>query len=454
MQIRNKLTLQFSAIVAIILILFSISIFYISEHFRNKNFNNRLKEKAINTANLLLEVEEINVSLLKTIRRDYLASLPEEFVRVYENTSTPIYRDDTISFRLTPEQLEMVRKEGEVKFSHGDRQVVGISYKDKYRITASARDLDGHRQMTDLKHTLLLGNIICLVIIFATGKFFSIQALKPITKITKEAENINENNLGLRLDEGQRKDEISQLSITFNKLFDRLQDAFERQKQFVSNASHELRTPLTTITGEIEVALMKRRSQEEYIEVLLSLLDEAKTLTKLSNGLLQLAQSSDSKTLSIERINVFILIERIKEEISRRYEKNALPIVFNETVPLSHIEVNGNEDLLKIALVNLIDNGFKFSYNKPVCLSIELTEQDVVLKVIDHGIGISGEDLVRISQPFFRAENVLEIPGHGIGLSLTERIIKLHGGSIHFKSEPAKGTIISISLPRLNYESN
>src|SRR5690554_1300024 len=114
MQIRNKLTIQFSTIVAVIMVLFSISIYYVAEHSRNKNFNNRLKEKAFNTANMLLEVEEINISLLKTLRREYLASLPEEFVRVYENTNSPLYKDDTIAFRLSQEQLEEVKTKGEV----------------------------------------------------------------------------------------------------------------------------------------------------------------------------------------------------------------------------------------------------------------------------------------------------------------------------------------------------
>jgi len=454
MQIRNKLTFQFSAIVAIILIIFSISIYYVAEHFRYKNFNKRLKEKALNTANLLIEVDAIDISLLKTIRREYLASLPEEFVRVYEKENKIIFRDDTISFKLSPEKLNEVQENGVVEFRVGDRQVVGISYKDKYRITASAKDLDGIRQMSDLKYTLISGNILCLIIILLSGRFFAIQSLKPIANITKEAENINENNLGLRLKEGQRKDEISKLAITFNKLFDRLQDAFERQKRFVSNASHELRTPLTTITGEIEVALMKERSKEHYIEVLQSVLEEAKMLTKLSNGLLQLGQAGESKGITVERINLYLLMERIKEESIKRFYGNNLQITYTESELLSHIEINGNEELLKIALINIIDNAFKFSKNKPVFFKIETNDIYVIFKIIDTGIGITNADIKNVEQPFYRAENAITIPGHGIGLSLSKKIIHLHEGKMEIYSQPNQGTMLTIYLPKLEYEND
>jgi signal transduction histidine kinase len=454
MQIRNKLTLQFTAIVAIIMITFSVSIFYIAEHFRNKNFNKRLKEKAITTTNLLIEVEEINEDLLKSLRRNYLATLPGEFVRVYNIRNKNIYRDDTVSLKLNEEQLEKIRNKGELNFQFEKRQLVGVFYKDKYVITSSAIDLDGKRQMSDLKYILIIGNIICLVIIMISGKFFSIQSLKPIAKINKEAENINENNLGLRLDEGQRKDEISQLAITFNKLFDRLQDAFERQKRFVSNASHELRTPLTSITGEIEVILLKERSKEEYIEVMLSVLEEAKTLTKLSNGLLQLAQTGDSKGITIEKINLYILIEKIKEEAGRRFPGRKLEIVYHEKIEIADYEINGNEELLKIAIINIIENAFKFSLNKPVISKVELINQNIIFKIIDSGIGIIMEDLTQIIQPFYRSENATNIPGHGIGLSLSEKIIKLHEGSMEISSQIHKGTTITIVLPILKSDLN
>lgn len=447
MQIRNKLTLQFTALVAILLIVFSFSVYFATKHFQQKIFKTRLEEKALNTVTLLLEVDEINMELLKDLRKNYLLALPQEFVRIYDINNTRIYKDDTISIKLTDEQLKEIREKKETHFNIDDRQLVGIYYKNRYVIAASAIDVDGMEQLKYLRLALLAANLIGLVIILFTGRFFAIQSLKPISKIINDVGGISEKNLSQRVNEGNRQDEISQLAVTFNKMFDRIEDAFERQRRFVSNASHELRTPLTAITGEIEVTLMKERSKEDYVEVLQSALEEARMLTKLSNGLLQLAQAGEQKGSLLESINIYLLMERIKEETFRRFTDNKLQVTYSDELPLSHIEVMGNDELLKIALMNIIENGFKFSHNKPVFFRIELHDERLIFNVIDSGIGISNQDMNNVYQPFYRGENVSTIPGHGIGLSLSEKIIKLHDGIMEIHSQAGLGTRITINLP-------
>lgn len=447
MKIREKLTLQFSAIVGLIFIVFSISIYYVSHLYRYNAFKNRLREKALNTANLLIEVDEIDTNLLKELRRSYLQALPEEFVRVYNQNDEKIFKDDTLNYNFPHEKLEAARKDGEVDYKTGDRQFVALRFKNNYVILASARNINGEQELRNLAFVLIIATLISLLVIILSGWLFSRQALKPVSKMIREVDSIGETNLSSRLDEGKKRDELAHLAITFNKMFDRIEDAFERQRRFVANASHELRTPLTTITGEIEVALMKGRSEEQYVQVLLSVLEEAKTLTKLSNDLLKLTQTGKLNKLIVQKIGIMDLLDTLGEESYKRNNKAVLRFEFDETASLEDLWISGNMELLKTAFMNIIDNAFKYSYYKPVTLHTSVSDQSIYIRIQDQGIGMTEEEIEFIFQPFFRSENVSAINGNGIGLSLTEKIIKLHGGKIVVASIPRIGTEITVMLP-------
>ncbi len=214
----------------------------------------------------------------------------------------------------------------------------------------------------------------------------------------------------------------------------------------MANASHELRTPLTTLTGEIEVALMKEREKEEYIQVLHSALEETKTLTKLSNDLLKLTQTGDLKGLLVKNIALSELIQAIAEDTAKRNAHGILQFEISPSLDTSTLFVRGNLDLLKISILNVIENGFKFSYDQPVRLIVDADNRSVFLEIKDQGIGMQEEELDFVFQPFYRGEQVSAFQGTGIGLSLTQRIISIHGGSISIESSPAVGTSVKISL--------
>ncbi|GAL84887.1 integral membrane sensor signal transduction histidine kinase [Sporocytophaga myxococcoides] len=446
MRIRNKLTIQFTGIVFCILIVFSASIYTAFWKYRTYYFRKRLKEKALNTTKMLIEVKEINTDLLKKLRRKYFLTFPNEFVRIYDKYDNLVYKDDTINYKLPNELLQKIRSEKNYSFSIKGRQVVGIDYDGTYVITASAIDKDGYETLKFLALSLFAGNFIALIIIFLSGKFFSSKALFPIADIIEEVDNINEGHTGLRLKNRDGKDEIATLANSFNNMFDRIEDTFENQSKFISHASHELRTPLTSITGEIDVALLKDRTSEEYKATLYSILEESLALTELSNKLLKLLQSNN-KNLNADRINLRHLIDRLEEEIYERRYKNKFKIENRTSKELSILEIFGNEDLIKAALINVIDNGFKYS-DYPVTLKISRQEgTKISFKVIDHGIGIDKDDLSKIIQPFYRSSKGNEKKGFGIGLSLTEKIVTLHKGTLEIFSKPKFGTQVTLTFP-------
>jgi signal transduction histidine kinase len=254
----------------------------------------------------------------------------------------------------------------------------------------------------------------------------------------------------MRVDEGNRTDEIARLSMTFNRMLDRLESAFNMQQSFVANASHELRTPLTSVTGQIEVALMKSRDREEYVAVLQSVLEDIRNLNTLSNGLLDLAKASfDMAAVTLQPVRIDEIIWETRAELTVREPGYTVDIHFDEPIEEENeLTLNGNVQLLKSAVHNLMDNGCKFSSGHKVEVHLHSSGEQIILQFIDQGIGIPREDIEKsFTQPFYRADNVHGIHGSGLGLPLAFQIIRLHGGMLAIDSLPGKGTTVTVTLP-------
>ncbi|PKP50111.1 MAG: two-component sensor histidine kinase [Bacteroidetes bacterium HGW-Bacteroidetes-1] len=452
-SIRTRLTFQFTYIVVIILVLFSSSIYYFSASYRESEFFSRLEDKASNTAGLLIEVKEVDHDLLKIIDRNTINAMFNEKVIIYDYQDKEIYNSlDDDSIQVSKKLLDKIRLEKNIRYHEGEHEVVGLLYTDKYDrfvVIASALDKYGKSKLINLKWILIIGFFISIALTVYFGRIYAYRALKPMSDVVKEVDKITISSLDMRVNEGNGTDEIAQLAITFNKMLERLESAFEMQRSFVSNASHELRTPLTSITGQIEVSLMKQRSLFEYESLLNSLLEDVKNLNDLSNGLLDMAKaSSDISEISFQKMRVDELLWETREELIG--QKKDYNVIIQFIVPIddeNKLAIVANKRLLKIAFANLMDNACKYSENKKVEVLLMNNENFIVAEFIDNGIGIDKEDLDKIFQPFFRAKNVRNISGNGLGLSLTEKIIGLHQGKISAKSELNIGTSISISIP-------
>jgi signal transduction histidine kinase len=269
--------------------------------------------------------------------------------------------------------------------------------------------------------------------------------------MVKRVEEITATNLDLRVDEGNRKDEIAELAITFNQMLNRLENSFDAQKQFVSNVSHELRTPLATITAELELSAIKDRTQEEYKTVIKNALADAKRMARLSNGLLDLAKASyDPSEITFKPVRIDEVLLDARQQVLKSNPDYHISVVFEQEIEdADNISVSGNEYLLKVAFMNLIENGCKFSPDHQSTVNIIIEPNFTILQFTDQGIGISTTDLPDIFTPFFRGSNKSFADGNGIGLSLTHKIIQLHKGQIFVVSTPNKGTTFTIKLKHL-----
>jgi signal transduction histidine kinase len=450
MSIRTRITLLFTAIVTVLLLLFFVLIYWVSEQYRRTEFEERLRAEAFASAEFLFGKETISRELFKQLDKNEMTVLNHEEIIIYDYLNKLVFESGTDYLKVDKATLDRVRLQKEISWRENDREIVGVLFTDRYNhliVFASAVDKYGFQKQKDLALILSAGWVLSILVMLVTGWLYAGRVLEPLKRIIGSIDGITASRLDLRLQEATKQDEIGQLAQRFNQMLDRLEESFRVQRMFVSNASHELRTPLTAITGQIEVALMADDDPEEWQATLRSVLEDARHLNRLSNGLLTLAGVSiDESLVKTASVEIGELMEQIRHELLKSHPDYQV----NSALPSqsADLAVQGNEALLRVALLNLMENGCKFSPNHLVSVEVSASSSDLTIKFQNTGTPIPADELPFIFKPFRRGGNAHQVAGHGIGLSLVERIVKLHRGSITVVSEEGTGTVFTVKLPR------
>jgi signal transduction histidine kinase len=453
MTIRTTLTIHFSVLVASILLVFSLAIYFFYAQYRESEFYDRLREKALTTVHLLEDVSGINVELLRSIDRNDLTALYKEEVTIYDAANRTIYDSGNEPFPVTPDFLQQVREGEEVHLREGQVEVLAVRYRDKRNqvltIVAYAVDRYGWSKLKRLGYILAGGWVSSVLMTLLAGRYFAGKALRPVSSIVRQVKGISASNINDRLQTRNNQDELTQLAQTFNDMLARLEEAFMLQKSFVAHASHELRTPLAVITSQIEVARLHDRSSAEYQAILDSVLEEVKSMNELSNGLLEMARvNADAATIPLEAVRADELLWQARTELLKKRADYGVDIDFEELPEGEEdLVVRGNALLLKRAFLNVMENGCKYSRERRVSVVIHARGPLLAISFRDRGTGIAPQDLPHVFKPFYRSGINGDIAGHGIGLPLTYRIVQLHGGNIRIDSTVGQGTTVRISLP-------
>lgn len=455
MQIKTRIALQFTYIVAAILLTYSIVIYYTSATYRQEEFYDRLKSKARTTAHYLVSVKEITEDMLRIIDENSLTALINEKVLIFDKNKKLLYSsvgDEEVNYPR--ELLDEVWDKGEIETVSGEIEIVTLIFKENDQavvVMAMAYDKFGKSKLSNLRNTLFWGLLGGLSLTVGLGIFFAGQSLRPINHINEQISSITARNLQNRLDEGNRKDEIGQLAINFNRVLQRLEQAFEQQRSFVSHASHELRTPLAALKSEIQLGLRQPHAPYEYEGMLENLLSDTDRLITLTNNLLFLARNLENiSQMPLSNVRIEDILFLAKEELSSARPNYQISIDY-ENLPEAETEtmIRGNEELLKRVLLNLLDNACKYSADHRAEVRISTDNQMCRVIVRDNGIGISQKDLDNIFQPFYRASNAVGYDGFGVGLSICQKILELHQGTITVSSQPNKGSIFTVQIPHL-----
>ena len=454
MKIRTALTLRYTCITAAVFLVFITAIYYVSEHSRSNAFFRNLKSEAITKAHLFLN-NQVDAETMQSIYLNNKKFIDEE-VAVYDTDFRMLYHDALQNdiIKETPEMIERILQKKEIDFYIEDYQGVGIIYtfegKD-YIVTAAAYDGYGYAKREILKETLALLLFSGLTVLIIVGYLLARSALAPIRSIVKEAENITASRINKRLPVKNEKDELGELSLTFNALLDRLEKSFNSQKMFVSNVSHELRTPMAALSAELDLAVQKERSPEQYQNAIHNALQDSQRVIKLIDGLLNLAKADyEPEQIKREEIRLDELLLDARELVLKAHPDYHIELVFEQEAEEDNVlTIIGNSYLLTTAFVNLIENNCKYSSNRASSVLIAYWEQWAIIRLSDNGVGMSDTDKENLFKLFYRGENKHIAPGNGIGMALTQKIIHLHKGELTVSSHKDEGTTFVVKLPHI-----
>ncbi|AKD55293.1 HAMP domain-containing sensor histidine kinase [Spirosoma radiotolerans] len=458
MQIKHKLILWFSSLVASILVIFSVYVYSTYASFRQRSIEDRLARKARVTEQLL--------TLRGAVAGSVITSMPEQVELVYSPSDSLIYNSQqTNDFVAEPAFRSRVRRERLVRFQYESpghlypKDGVALTYAGvspspdgrEYVAIATAYDQDGYQRQKDLRDLFIIGNAVSIGLVILMGYLFARQALKPLNSLIDQINTPEASSLTFRLRANNPQDEVGVLAQAFNDLLTRQERLVENQRSFIAQASHELRTPLTTIKGWLETSMLYDADAESLKRGMAQAVKELDKLTALSNGLLQLARI-DGVDAQLDRqpLELVEVVLDAADTFSKQHSGQSLSLqlsdgILEQSIP---VMIRGNAYLLRTALLNLLDNAAKYSGGQPVTLCLEMdTEERSRIRIEDRGIGLTPGEEERVLLPLVRGSNVQAIDGFGIGLTLAHRIITIHQGKLRLRPRPGGGTITDITLP-------
>lgn len=300
-----------------------------------------------------------------------------------------------------------------------------------------------------VKIIMIIAAPIFLLIAVLGGLLIAKKALRPISKITGTAAEIEKGDLSLRIGGIDTKDEVGHLANTFNSMLDHLEVSFRRERQFSSDASHELRTPVAIIMAYSEALIASKNkkceSTDDEIKSLELIRSESEKMNVIISQLLMLARGYESKyPVEIENIDLNEIISSVVEQMQDLASESNISLQY---APNDELLCFADQSLMTQMLINLMENGIK--YGRPsgyVKITAKKENTSIQIVVEDNGIGISKEDLPNIFDRFYRADKSRDRSGTGLGLSIVKWIVDEHNGKITVSSEPGVGTTFSITI--------
>ena len=467
-SIRSKLTAWYILLLGVILVLFSVLLFF----FLSKRLYESVDSSLTVSARIVARSTQINNSRTPFPGLDLFF---DQFMGFGTNKSYKIYDGsgnigslsrnfDGSQFPLTQRAYSAALEGGTsyetffISDNHPIRVVTmpvikGVKLRNLVQVGTSLKVVVD--TLNNLQIILWTAVPALLLLTALIGRFIASRALKPVANITQTAKDIGAGaNISQRIPVPEVKDEIGQLALTFNSMMDRLESSFIQMRQFSSDASHELRTPLTVLKGQGELALGKERKPEEYQEVISSNLEEVQYMSKVLEDLFLLSKSDENQiTLDDESVDLKLLVEEVCKhaEIIGSEKNIKIGIAY-----LEKVYVYGDPIRLRQMIWNVIVNGIKYTHpGGEVKISVEGKRDTALITVQDNGIGISKEDLPLIFNRFYRVDKARsrQEGGTGLGLSICKFIADAHKGTIHIESKLGEGTKFKISLPRFKISS-
>ena len=451
-SIRLRVTMWYVAVLALLLLLFGVIIYYLLENNLDRRMYDDIVLREEHLADTVTARGGVDPQALSAFQLR-----PDELAAVFNSNGVSIGR---AGLEVAPDIIDYVMPQALNNFSvYFDSETVdGVTlhiYVAPLKVSSQVVGAVAFGRTTAdiisvldaFTSTALVTGAGIVVLAAAGGLFLTSRAMRPVSVINHAAREIGSDDLSRRIrvaDGG----EIGSLAATLNQMFDRLQSAFSREKRFTSDASHELRTPLAIIEAESTLSLDKSRPSAEYRRSLGVIAQEANHMSRLINDMLFLARSDSGRDkLELKPMKLGSFLEDMVSDISVLSKSKGL--VLKYTI-LDNPVVMCDEMRLRQLFLNIMENAIR--YTEPagtVSVSLAAHQGNAIVGVADTGVGIPEEALEHIFEPFFRADEgrAREAGGTGLGLAIGQRIARAHGGEITVTSEPGSGSTFSVTLP-------
>jgi two-component system OmpR family sensor kinase len=389
----------------------------------------------------------------------------EYWIKVYGQDLRPVFQSDL----STVVDLPLYRNRGDDGYTvtaYVSRQVAHL-HQDKrdevhFRVRVMEAQIGGapyliqiarpmealQKEIADLQAGLGMGLAVSTVLLVIVSYVFAGRIVKPVADINRLTKEINENTLEKRIPLGANRDELYELSASLNRMFDRLQYSFAKQKQFLANASHELKSPVAMLRLFFDEAAQRRDLPEAFQHQVISQGEHVLRMDRLVKNLLELSVLELKGSLTPEEFSLNDLVQSVLEDFSLILTEGEIRL---KTRLPENLKMIGDKDKIRRMLINLLDNAIKYNVEYGE-IKLELTEKEdfVFMSLFNTGPGIPKDEREKVFEQFYRVEKSrsLQHGGAGLGLAIVKQIVRLHHGKVSLESEPGAWTRIDVTLPR------
>lgn len=446
MKLKHRLAI-YSILIFSIIIGTVATITYVAYYriAKDKEFQS-LESKSVLAAIFYLDEDELPFAEHEDIRNQLSKKISRSNIAIFNLNGVQVNGKMKRDVNITSDYLRDVYTNKNARLESKEYFYNGIFYKDNqgnFIVVTRESKVEFLDQLYTLLKILVIVSFLSLVFIYLFSHFLGYLAYKPIIDIVDQIRNRNTNNFQKPLKLKQSYSEIEDLIKTYNQFIEQIAQTFSIQKNFIDYVSHELRTPITALLGTLEVTQSKKRTEDEYKEVMLSLQQYTQDLQETLDQMMLLSGAKTTFELQIIRFDE-VLWQVIENNIL--YHQSTINVTMN--VEDNHLlQIKGNEKLLGLALSNIIENAIKYSDNQPIEIIVFTESNKLVVTIKDYGIGIVDSDLSKIISNFYRGNNTTNYQGKGIGLSMANIIFRLHCVNIDISSNEPKGTIVKLLFP-------
>ncbi|MDH0657980.1 HAMP domain-containing sensor histidine kinase [Empedobacter sp. GD03865] len=443
MKLKHRLALYSVIIFSIIILIVSTIIYFSFYTEMEKKEIKSLQNKTLLASIYYLEKDELPVLEHNNIKNQLEKTISRKNILIVDHNNKKYNGNMSSNKDISTNFIENIRANKSDFFTSKDFFYNGIFYRDNegdFVVITRESKQEFNEQMQSLLQILISVSLVGLIFIYLFSNFLGVIAYEPITKIIEQIKERDAKNFTEPLKLNKSYAEIEDLIKTYNHFIDRMAQTFNVQKNFIDYVSHELRTPITALLGTLEVTNHKKRTLEEYENVIVQLKQYTNDLQETLDQMMLLSGAKTSFEFNQIRIDEVvwqvienaILYHQARINVDLQVENNQL------------LTIQGNEKLLEVALNNLVSNAIKYSNNQPILVQFLEINHRLQIHISDLGIGILETDIKQIKQNFFRGKNTQDFQGKGIGLSMANIIFTLHQIDIEIVPNKPKGTIVKL----------